>query len=232
MSSKDKSSSSIVWSAIGKKLITGITGLGLVLFITVHLLGNLTLFAGSKTFNEYSHFLTSHGEFIYPAEIILLLFFLFHIIMGISVYLKKKKARPEGYQKYQSAGGPSKQTISSKTMIITGLILFIFLIIHLIQFKYGPEYMTTINGQQVRNLHANVVQVFANPWWVLFYVIVMVLLGYHLRHGFWSMLQSLGAMKPSLTPVIYTIGIIFAIVVALGFIILPIWIFLTGGGAL
>jgi succinate dehydrogenase / fumarate reductase cytochrome b subunit len=229
MSSKDKSSSSAVWSGIGKKLITGITGIGLALFVLVHLLGNLTLLAGSKTFNEYSHFLTSHGEFIYPAEIILLLFFLFHIIMGISVYLKKRKARPQNYEMYKSAGKPSKQTISSRTMILTGIILFIFLIIHLIQFKYGPTHMTNIDGQLVRNLHANVISVFANPWWVLFYVVVMVLLGYHLRHGFWSMLQSLGAMKPSMTPVIYTIGIIFAILIAVGFIILPIWIYFTGG---
>ncbi len=232
MSSKEKSSSSVVWSTIGKKLINGLTAVGLVVFILIHLLGNLSLFAGSNTFNEYSHFLMSKPEFIYPIEIILLLFFVFHIIMGISVYLQKKKARPQGYYMYKSAGKPSKQTMSSKTMILTGIILLVFLVIHLIQFKYGPEYMTTINGQHVRDIHRVVANTFANPWWVLFYVIVMVLLGYHLRHGFWSMFQSLGAMKPKYTPVVYTIGVIFAIIIAVGFIILPIWMYFSGGGAL
>lgn len=230
MSKEKKSSPSFLTSTVGRKIITGITGIGLCIFIILHLAGNLTLLSSNPdSFNEYAHFLNSWGWFLDVLEIILLAFFVFHIVMGISVWLRKKKARPQGYIKYQSAGRKSRQTLSSRSMIITGIVLLVFLIIHLAMFEYGPGiaqgYVTTINGIKMRDLHRVVVQAFTNPWWVIFYVAVMVFLGYHLRHGFWSMFQSLGALKPKWTPLIYTIGVIFAIIMAVGFLFIPIFIY-------
>ncbi|MFQ5771522.1 MAG: succinate dehydrogenase, partial [bacterium] len=142
--------------------------------------------------------------------------------------LGKLRARPVGYQKKASAGGTSKKTISSTTMIYTGILIFVFLAIHLKTFKYGTYYTTNVNGVEMRDLHRLVIEVFQQLGYVIWYVAAMVLVGFHLRHGFWSAFQSLGANHPRYMPIIYGVGIILAIVLAVGFLGIPIWIYFTG----
>lgn len=222
-------------SPVGRKILTGLTGLALSLFIIAHLLANLTLFRSSEAYNLYAKFLHDMGWALYLAEAGLILFFAVHAYTGISIWWRKRQARPEQYEKYATRGGKSKQTFSSRTMIITGLVLLAFTIVHLNTFKFGPgwageaEYTTEIAGEEMRDLSKLVFETFQNEFYVIGYVAVMILLGFHLRHGIWSAFQSLGTINTKLSLLIYTVSGIFAILIALGFLVLPIWIYFTGG---
>lgn len=221
----------VIRSSIGKKVITGITGLALVIFILEHVYSNLLYFSPNPdAYNENAHFLISL-KIIYVLEIGLLAVFLLHIVVGVSIALKKRRARPEGYKKYQSVGKPSRQSLSSRTMIFTGLVLLVFLVIHIITFKFGPGiaegYVAMIDGEPVRDLKRLLEEKFQHAPYAFGYTFVMILLGFHLRHGIWSAFQSLGAMKPKLSPVVYAIGGVLAVLVAVGFLVLPLWIFFT-----
>ena len=226
----------IAWSSVAKKLINGVTGLCLCGFIVIHLAGNLTLLTGNaEKFNAYAHFLLSTGVLLYLAEAGLLAFFLFHALTAVTVWWGEQVARPVSYKKTASAGDPSKKSISSRTMIYTGAIMFLFTVWHLITFKYGPGveegYVMNIDGVVVRDLYRLTVDIFSKPVYVISYVVIMALLGFHLRHGFWSAFQSLGAMHPRFTPVIYGIAFIFAVVMAVGFLVIPVVLYLRGGAA-
>jgi len=220
-------------SPVGKKLITGITGLGLTIFVIEHMVGNLAMFSGHEAYNEYAHFLMSLGPVLYIFEIGIVAFFVFHIVNGVQIAVGKKKARPVAYETYKTAGGLSRQSASSRSMIVTGIILGIFLVIHLISFKYGPggpgnadaAYLVNVDGVEMRDLAKLVEHKFASPLYAFGYTAVMLLLVVHLRHGIWSALQSLGAMRPSLTPLIYTIGSVIGVLIGLGFIALPLAIY-------
>lgn len=220
-------------SSVAKKFLNGLTGLALTLFIIVHLVGNLLLLTGNpEDFNRYAHKLESLGPLLWLAEIGLALFFVLHILSALTVYFDKQRARPARYAVSGDAGGTSRKTLSSKTMIYTGLVLLVFVPWHVISLKFGPGidegYMTVLDGALVRDLHRWVIEYFQNPVHVALYVIVMLLLGFHLRHGFWSMIQSLGVYHPRWTPVWYTGGLVFAAVMAVGFLVIPIWIYMNG----
>ncbi len=217
-------------STVGKKVLMAITGLALTLFVIVHLAGNLQLFLkdGSK-FNAYAHSLESLGGLLYVAEAGLLFFILAHAVNGILIKGSHWAARGDvRYSRYQTKGAPSRQNLSTQSMIVSGLTILGFLVVHISHFKFGPGvaegYVTQIQGAEVRDLHRLVVETFRQPGWALGYMGVMVLLGLHLRHGFWSAFQSLGAMSPRLSPVISVIGVVLAVLLALGFLGIPAWI--------
>jgi succinate dehydrogenase / fumarate reductase cytochrome b subunit len=212
-------------SPIGKKIITGITGLGLTLFVLVHLVGNLTLFAGSKAYNQLAHFIDSLGILLYLIELSLLAIAIFHVVVGITIRLNTLKARPVGYSQLKSVGTPSKQSISSRSMLITGMVLLGFLSLHLATFKFGVYYSTMINGVEMRDLSSLVMEKFHNPVYAFGYAGVMIVLALHLRHGIWSAWQSIGVLNSKISPVVYAIALILAILIALGFIALPLAIY-------
>lgn len=219
-------------SSVAKKFLNGLTGLGLSLFIIMHLIGNLLLLTGNPDdFNRYAYKLKSFGPLLLVAESGLALFFLLHIVSALMVYFDKLKARPLRYAVSGDAGGASRKTLSSETMIYTGLVLLFFVPWHVITLKFGPGvaqgYVTQLDGVAVRDLYRLVVEYFSNSLNVTIYVAVMLFLGLHLRHGFWSMIQSLGVYHPRLTPVWYTSGLLFAAVMAVGFLLIPIWIYMN-----
>ncbi len=223
-----------LWSSVGKKALTAVTGLLMIVFLVAHLLGNLTLLTGdAESYNAYSHFLLSLGPLLYAIEIGLVLFLIVHVVDGVAVWLDKRKARPEGYVETAAAGGPSRMTLASRTMIWTGAVILVFTIVHLRTFKYGPGieqgYVTTVHGVPVRDLYRLVVERFGHPGYVSFYVACMFLLGLHLRHGIWSAFQSLGAHHPRWTPLIYVAGAFTAAILALGYLAIPVWIYFRGG---
>ncbi len=230
--------SNLWWSSVGKKLLNGLSGLMLIGFVCVHLAGNLTLFArdGGKLFNSYAHHLEALGPLLYAMEFGLIAVFLLHIASAISVRLSQKEARPQAYAVAASKGGPSKQSLSSRSMLITGLLLAGFVVLHVKMFKYGPYYETTLkDGTVVRDLYKLVVEEFSKPVITWAYVVIMLMLGLHLRHGFWSALQSLGALKPKCSGCVYAAGLLFAILLAGGFLLLPLYFLycpaaVTGGG--
>lgn len=213
-------------STVGRKVIMGLTGLLLIGFLIVHLLGNLALFLpdGGRTFNLYAARLQTLQPALNIARVLLLAFFLFHIATGFRVYLENSRARKNRYATAASKGGPTKLSPASRSMIITGLVLMVFVPIHVSMFSLGTYYPTVIDGEQVRDVYRLVVEKFKNPAIAFGYAATMFLLGMHLRHGFWSAFQSLGALSKRSLPVVYGIGFIFALLLAGGFLVLPLYI--------
>jgi succinate dehydrogenase / fumarate reductase cytochrome b subunit len=224
--------STSAFSSLGKKIFMGISGLSLSGFIIVHLVGNLTLLNSDKDpFNKYAHFLTSLGTLLYVAEILLAAVFLIHFFYAILVTLGNWRARPIPYKKVTNARHTSKKTIASSTMIYTGLVIIIFTILHLLHFKYGEILMyTTKDDLVIRDLYTLVYQFFTNIWNVIFYLAVMILLGFHVSHGVWSAFQSLGISGPRFTRLAQGFGYLFAVIMGAGFLFLPIWIYYVTGG--
>lgn len=211
----------LVRSPIGKKLLTGITGLGLTVFVLVHMLGNLLMFVGTDAYNAYAYHLEQWGIGLYAIEAILLLAVLVHAALGIQIFASRLKARPRLYSRYTSAGGTSYQTVSSRTMIITGTLLAAFLVSHLMTFKFGPRYPIQVNDLEMRDLARLVVEEFQQPFYLVGYTAMMALLGLHLRHGIWSAFQSLGALGKGIRPLVFTVGTVLAAAIAVGFVVMP-----------
>jgi succinate dehydrogenase / fumarate reductase cytochrome b subunit len=214
---------------VGKKFLMALTGLAMIGFLVEHLIGNFLLLSKNPVpYNEYGHFLISFGNLLIVAEFILIGILVAHMISAISISIGKKTARPEDYKVKKDAGRTSKKTFSSMTMIYTGVILFVFLVIHIKTFKFGPYYNTAVDGVEMRDLHKLVWETFQNPVYAVWYVFALVFLGFHLRHGFWSAFQSLGVSHPRLSPLISTVGVLTAAFLAVGFIGIPIWIYIMG----
>lgn len=218
-------------STVGQKYIMALTGLALVLFLIAHLAGNLQLLQPSgELFNKYSHHLVNLGYLLYAIEVGLLLLVLVHAFIGINLARISREARPARYVMEASKGGDSRANVSSRHMVLLGLGILIFIVIHVWQFRFGPGmdegYVVTIHGEQARDLHRLVIEAFANPAWVIFYCGMMFFVGFHARHGVWSMFQSVGAMPGGISKTFYAVGAVFAALIALGFFLLPIWIFI------
>jgi succinate dehydrogenase / fumarate reductase, cytochrome b subunit len=213
-------------STVSSKLLIGLTGLALVLYLVVHLAGNLVMLLGAATFNAYAHALISN-PLILPVEIGLAAIFVVHVYTAIVMWLNNRVARPDRYVAKRWKGAPSRKNVASSTMIYTGLLTLVFVILHVKTFKFGTEYLVA-NGDE-RDLYRLVVEVFHNPVAVGFYEVCLVLVGFHLWHGFASAFESLGIDQPRYTPIILLASKALAIVLAAGFLFIPLWIYFTGG---
>jgi succinate dehydrogenase / fumarate reductase, cytochrome b subunit len=212
-------------SSVGTKLLIGLTGLALAAYMALHLAGNAIIFFGPDMFNEYSHTLISN-PLIVPIEIGLLLVFLLHIYKTLTMWMRNKAARPVGYHRKERAGHTSRKSLSSSTMIASGLIIMVFVTIHVKQFKFGSFYLAA-GSESIRDLYRTEVEVFQQPLWVALYVIATLLVGLHLRHGFSSAFQSLGIDHPRYTRRLVALGIAFAVLVGGGLAIIPVWVYFT-----
>jgi len=197
---------------IGKKLLMAITGVVFCLFLMVHLIGNLTLYGGKSLFDSYVTHLHALGPLIFVVEWGLLFFAAIHVTTGIMLFLENLRARPVGYAVKKNAGG---RTIGSATMPYTGFIILCFLILHLFDFRF--------NEQAQQSLFQVVVDTITMPSKLIFYTAVAIIAGIHVRHGFWSLFQTLGANHVKYMPVIQGIGIVFALLAAIGFGFIPIY---------
>jgi succinate dehydrogenase / fumarate reductase cytochrome b subunit len=216
---------SLLGSLVTTKLIIGVTGILLFAYLILHIAGNLMVFLGPQTFNGYAHFLISN-PLVVPVEIGLLVVFLIHLFKAIRMTFDNQNARPAKYAKKEWAGGASQKSIASSSMILTGLAILIFVPIHVWQFKYGTHYEF---GEGIRDLYRTEVENFSSPIAVFLYVAMMVLVGLHLWHGVGSSFQSLGLNGPRFTPLIRKIGKVSAVVIAGGFIVIALWVFVAGG---
>jgi succinate dehydrogenase / fumarate reductase, cytochrome b subunit len=208
-------------SSVGSKLLMGLTGVALFVYMVLHLAGNALIFAGQDVFNEYSHTLISN-PLILPIELGLLAVFLLHIYKAITLWMSNSAARPVPYTKKQLAGHTSRKSLSSTTMIWSGLFIMVFVVIHVKQFKFGSFYQVT--DSTVRDLYRTEVEVFQNPLWVGVYVLATLLVGLHLRHGFASAFQSLGLDHPLYTRRLTALGIVFAVLIGVGLAVIPVWV--------
>jgi succinate dehydrogenase / fumarate reductase, cytochrome b subunit len=212
-------------STVGAKLLMGLTGLALFVYMLLHLAGNAIVLAGPELFNAYSHTLISN-PLILPIEIGLLAIFLLHIYKAISLLMANTAARPVRYSKKERARHTSRKSVASSTMIASGLFVLFFVIVHVKQFKFGTWYQAA-GEEAVRDLYRTEMEVFQNPLWVAFYVAGTLLVGLHLRHGIASGFQSLGLDHPVYTKRLTAIGIFLAVLIGVGLALIPVWAYFT-----
>jgi succinate dehydrogenase / fumarate reductase, cytochrome b subunit len=174
----------MLFSSVGKKSFMALSGIILSLFLLIHAVGNSTTFFGRDTFTGYADKLHSLGIIIPIFEISLLLIFIFHIILGITLFLQNYQSRPARYKIQKSSGG---RTAGSRTMPYTGTVILVFIIVHLNNFHF------TDHNQSIADI---VRTVLSDPLFSAFYLASMLALGLHVSHGFWSLCQSLGLNHP------------------------------------
>jgi succinate dehydrogenase / fumarate reductase cytochrome b subunit len=209
--------------SIGKKLIMGLTGMFLILFLIVHCGINSLIFLndGGETFNRAAEFM-SHNWLIRILEVGLFLGFILHIIQSLILTLENKKARKIGYA-VSNANANSKWY--SRSMGLLGTLILIFLILHLKHFWVVSRFTDHISSGE-QTLYDEMKEVFANPIVVIIYVLAQISLAYHLMHGFQSAFQTLGLYHKKYTPIIKKIGTIYAIIIPLLFALMPIVMYL------
>lgn len=217
--------SSFITSSIGQKLIMSLTGLFLILFLVVHLAGNLQLLNndGGESFNIYAKFMTSN-PLIKTVSYGLYAFILLHAIQGILLAVKNRKARGNKRYAVQTTANTS---FASRNMALLGTLILFFLGIHMGDFWYQMKFtdqlaMVSYDGQDYKDLYAKVATTFSQPWFVVVYVVSMVVLGIHLWHGFQSAFQTLGLSHRKYTPLIQWIGKAYSVVIPVLYALIPL----------
>jgi succinate dehydrogenase / fumarate reductase cytochrome b subunit len=211
-------------SSVGQKFVVGLTGLFLTTFLIVHLSGNLLLFRndGGQAFEEYSTFMATNPG-IRTLEIVLFAGFLIHIIFSVRTWINNRMARPVRYEVHRPQDNSS---LASRITFVTGSIVFIFLVVHLRTF-FVP---TRFAGGVPPRMYDLVREAFSNPLYSGFYIIAMVLLAYHLKHGFQSAFQTFG-LRPGRQRAIDVVAIFFWLIIPAGFASMPayfLWLHYKG----
>ena len=204
-------------SSVGKKLLMALTGFCFVGFLTGHLVGNLTLYGGRDAFNAYAEHLHALGPVITLVEWGMVTLAIIHVFTGFLLFLQNLKARPVRYVVNKNGGG---RTLSSRLMPYTGFAILLFLIYHLLQFHFVDKTFTTI--------YDIVSLAFANVLNISFYLVAMVVVALHIRHGFWSLFQTLGANHPKYMPIIMGGSIVLSLIFGIGFGFLPVYVSFSG----
>jgi succinate dehydrogenase / fumarate reductase cytochrome b subunit len=218
--------SNLFSSSVGKKLIMSLAGLFLIVFLLVHLGINLLIFKDSpEAFNKAAHFMGTNIV-IKVMELVLFGGFLLHMIYGTIVSIQNWFARPVGYKKMYN----SQTSFFSKYMLHTAIVLTIFLVLHLLDFYVKSKFQSDVqeviyNGKSYHNLALLVIERFKMGWVVIVYLIALLGLGFHLHHGFQSAFQTLGINHPVYTPVIKATGLIYTLLVTVGFMSIPILVY-------
>lgn len=218
-------------SSIGRKLIMSLTGLFLILFLVIHLIGNLQLLAGDggKAFNEYSHFM-GHNPLIQTVSIGNFFFIILHTIQGLLIWRKNRQTKGDKYAVASKDG----TSWSSKNMALLGTLLLAFILMHLghfwYQFKFCGEgclKYVEYDGVKMIDAYTQVADVLTSPIWLGAYLVGIAVLAFHLSHGFASAFQTLGLRHKKYTPLINGIGKLYSILIPLGFAIIPLYMFFT-----
>ncbi len=214
-------------SSVGKKFVMAVTGSLLILFLIIHLAGNLTLYFGEEAFNGYVSTLDVVKPLIRVIEVILALVFIFHIINGVRLWIENRKARPN---RYKINAASENSTLFSRTMLLSGSIIFIFLVMHLSTFWWAFNFSGEAVKDGVHQYYNIVTGWFQSPVYAGAYIIAMILLGFHLNHAFQSAFQTFGWNHKKYTPFIKKLGTLYAIVMAVGFASIPIYFLFFFGG--
>ena len=203
-------------SSIGRKVVMAVTGAILFGFVLGHLAGNLTVYLGPEALNGYAVFLRQflHGAGLWVARAVLLLSVILHIWSATSLTLSSRAARPVGYRERQW----TESTYASRTMRWSGVIILFFVIYHLLHFTFGTVHPSFVEG----DVYHNFVTGFQSVPVSIAYIIAMIFLGLHLRHGVWSMFQTLGVSHPRYIRWAHVGAWIFALIVVVGNCSFPI----------
>lgn len=205
-------------SSIGKKSIMSLTGLFLCLFLVEHLVGNLLLFANDDghLYEQYSALLVSN-PIIRIIEVVLFASLIGHALSGLVVWIENRRARPGKYAVYRL---DENTELASRITMVGGSVLFVFLVVHLDSFFLPLRITgTTMNAYQL------VEHKFSNAWFCSFYVFSLLLLAYHLRHGFQSAFQTLGLLHKKYKVLLNLVAFVFWFLIPLGFASLPVYFF-------
>ncbi len=214
-------------SAIGRKQVMALTGLVWSGFVLTHMAANLLIIFSTEAYNKYSHALVTNPA-IYLAEAALVFTILGHIVNGIWLTFENRKAKAQ--KNAMSPSGEKAPRFQSKWMVYHGTLIAVFLVYHLITFKYGTYYsITYANGGEMRDIHRLVLEIFQSPAYVAFYLVCMVAVGLHLSHGFYSSFASLGLYHPRYSPMLSKFGYVYGVIIALGFIVQPLYVFFLAG---
>ncbi|MBK8043540.1 MAG: succinate dehydrogenase cytochrome b subunit [Haliscomenobacter sp.] len=217
-------------SSLGKKVIMSLTGLFLILFLMVHLMGNLQLLNadGGESFNKYTYFMT-HNPLIKTVSYLLYLFILLHAIQGWRLWAQNHHARGgQGYAVQVVRAVGTNGRVAAR-MGWLGTIIFVFLVLHMWQFwfqmKTGNVTMVLIGEVEHKDLYTPVVAAFSNLFYVIVYVFSMWIIAVHLWHGFQSAFQTLGLNHKKYTPLIRFLGKLYSVLVPLGFALIPLLVY-------
>ncbi|HWB60626.1 MAG TPA: succinate dehydrogenase cytochrome b subunit [Chthoniobacteraceae bacterium] len=213
-------------SSLGKKYIMAVSGLLMFLFVIGHLAGNLQFFLGPESINRYGHFLQTNLELIWPARIVLLAVLVLHIWSAIKLSAENKAARPVPYANWN----PTVASYASRTMLMSGLIVFAFIIYHLLHYTFvikgvnltGQDFATFEDPEKRHDIFRMMVVGFSNVWVSLFYVVGIGLLCLHLSHGVSAMFQSLGWKNKVYSPILDSGAKFIAWLIFLGYVSIPI----------
>lgn len=209
-------------STIGRKQLVALGGLGLALFVFTHMAGNMLILVSPKAYNLYGHALVTN-PLIYIAEAGLVGIFFLHAILAIVLTLKNWSSRKTRYE--SSKAIKTKPKLFSSTMWFQGLVIFAFVVLHLITFKYGKTYYVEYDGEKVRDLHRLVIEVFQEPIYVFGYAFALILMFAHLAHGFGSVFQSLGINRLKYDKPLNFVSFIYSAVVVGGFLSQPLYVY-------
>jgi succinate dehydrogenase / fumarate reductase cytochrome b subunit len=200
-------------TSVGKKQLMAITGLLFLLFLATHLLGNLSIYGGPAAFVSYAEHLHALGNLLVAAEVVMAVALLIHLSTAVFLFFQNRSARPVRYEMDKSGGG---RTFSSQTMPYTGLLVLGFIGVHLATFSHH------IVDQTTRNIFQIAADVFSHKGYLAIYLLGVIFVAFHVRHGLWSAFQTVGANHPKYMPFIQKLSIVFAVIVALGFGSLPL----------
>ena len=201
-------------SSVGSKYVMAVTGLLLIGFVLAHMAGNLLIFAGREALNAYAHALEEKPPLLWTARVVLLAVFVLHIVLGIRLTCDNMRARPIRYVCEDTV----EANWASRHMLLTGLVLLAFVVYHLLHFTFGSVHPDFVEG----DVYHNVVAGF-EVWPVsAFYIAAMIALGFHLYHGTWSMLQTLGLSHPRYNGIRNGLAGVLAVIIVIGNISIPV----------
>lgn len=206
------------------------SGMLLALFLVAHMAGNIVILVSASKYNEYSYALTANKLLLFTAEAGLIALLLVHLVVAIQLTCRNRAARPVPYA-MKSNTGRSRRWWASSNMGVLGTLVLIFIIYHLIHFKFGTHYVTTENGVEMRDLAKLVFEEFKEPFEVCLYVAAMIVVGMHLAHGFRSIWDTLGINDSKRNRLIRMLTHLYIVVVFGGFISIPLWIFFFGSAS-
>lgn len=212
-------------SSIGRKHLVAITGLLLCGFLVGHVAGNFLLLVGPDAFNLYAYKLFQLGFLLYVIEAGLAAVFLLHLYLAVKLNLENKQARGKYAMKKWTGRGTN---FMSATMPYTGVVLLVFIILHLMNLKFGTNYTVTVDGIQMRDIYRTTMEYFQSPINVVWYVVAMICAALHTAHGFGSAFQSLGLNHPKYYRTIVMISRAYGILVGGGFAFLSVWAYFKG----